>query len=233
MKSQLYVPESTKRYFQSQMSSFIEIYFQKLLPVFRDIEKEAEECESGVYNNYMNRPSDGSSLDPGAIAEGARDVAVEHYSFLKLGRYHLTATWHAMLYELWEQQIRSFLFEEISKDKTIGGFKNFCETFSKIKAKLELHGVDTTAGFCWSKIDELNLLCNIIKHSHGSSLDRLRRKNPALLKKGNFTKVDLIELYRTSLLEEVLNIDETTLKDYKEALLSFWENIPERNYSSE
>ena len=233
MKSQLYVPEHTRRYFQSQISSFIEIYSQKLLPVFKEMGKEADKCASDFYNDYMNQPSNGDSVDPGSIAEEARDIGVEHYCFLKLGRYHLTAAWHAMLYEFWEQQIRSFLFREISKDKATGDFKNFCDDLGKIKTELELHNVDIKKWLCWNKIDELHLLCNVIKHSDGWSLDRLRKKNPAVLKKGSVVDVELVELYRTSLLEEALNIDETTLQDYKDALLSFLENIHERNYSDE
>jgi len=234
MKSQLYVPEQTRRYFGSQISSFIKIYSQKLLPVFKDMEEEADKHETDFYNDYMNQPSNGDSVDPGSIAEEARDIGIEHYSFLKLGKYHLTATWHAMLYELWEQQIRLFLFREISKDKPINDFKIFCDKLKRIKKELESHNIDTQQqGLCWNKIDELNLLCNVIKHSDGKSLDRLRRKNPALLKKGSVVDVELIKLYRTSLLEEVLNIDETTLQDYEDGLLSFWENIPERNYSNE
>ena len=233
MKSQLYVPEDTRRYFQSEISSFVEIYSQKLLPVFGNMETEADKCENDFYNDYMNQPSYDDSVDPASIAEEARDIGIERYCFLKLGKYHLTAAWHAMLYELWEQQIRSFLFREISKDEPTGGFKKFCDKLEKIKAQLEFHNVDIKNCLCWHKIDELRQLCNVIKHSGGSSLGPLREKNPALLKKGSVVEVELIELYRTSFLEEVLNIDETTLQDYKDALLSFWEKIPERNYSNE
>jgi len=233
MKSQLYVPEHTRRYFQSQISSFVEIYFQKLLPVFENMEAEADKCANDFYNDYINQPSYNDYVDPASIAEEARDIGIERYCFLKLGKYHLTAAWHAMLYELWEQQIRSFLFREISKDKPIVEFKNFCNKFEKIKALLKSHNMDIENCPCWDKIDELRLLCNVIKHSDGHSLGRLREKNPALLKKGSVEKVEVIDLYRTSLLEEALNIYATTLQEYRDALLSFWQMIPERNYSKE
>ena len=42
-----------------------------------------------------------------------------------------------------------------------------------------------------------------------------------------------METYNTTLLEETLTIDETTLQEYKEALLSFWDETPERSYSKE
>jgi hypothetical protein len=233
MKSQLYVPEDTRRYFQSQISSFAEIYSQKLMPAFENIEKEADKCENAFYNDRMSQPSCDDSVDPASIAEEARDIGIERYCFLKLGRYHLTAAWHVMLYEFWEQQIRSFLFREISKDKPTGAFNNFCRNFDEIEAQLKSHNVNIKNCLCWHKIDELRRLCNVIKHSGGSSLGPLRERNPALLKKSTVAEVELIELYRTSFLEEALNIDETTLQNYKDALLSFWEKIPERNYSNE
>lgn len=232
MKSQLYVPEVTRRYLQSQISSFVEIYFQKLLPVFRDIEKDADKRANDFYNEFMNQPSYDDSIDPASIAEKALNIGIEHYSYLKLGKYHLTAIWHAMLYQLWEQQLRSFLFREISHVKKID-FKGFCKDFGEITDELKFHNVDIKSFSCWAKIDELRELCNVIKHGDGRALNRLRKINPSLFKKGSVIAIDLVELYKTSLLEETLNLNETTLQDYKDALLSFWEEIPERNYSND
>jgi hypothetical protein len=42
-----------------------------------------------------------------------------------------------------------------------------------------------------------------------------------------------METFKTTLLEETLSIDEKTLQNYSEALLYFWDEIPERNYSDE
>jgi len=42
MKNQLYVVEMTRRYLKSEISDYIEIYFKKLLPVFRDIESDTD-----------------------------------------------------------------------------------------------------------------------------------------------------------------------------------------------
>jgi hypothetical protein len=50
---------------------------------------------------------------------------------------------------------------------------------------------------------------------------------------GTKKDIDYIEADKTTLLKETLNIDETTLQQYKETLLSFWDEIPERSYSNE
>lgn len=134
MKSQLYVPETTRRYLKSEISAYVEMYFQKLLPVFKDIESDADKYENDFYDNFMSQPASDDFIDPSSIAEEALEIGIEHYSYLKLGKYRLTATWHATIYQLWEQQSRLFLFREMSHVCNIQ-FESFCTKLSEIKKK--------------------------------------------------------------------------------------------------
>jgi hypothetical protein len=229
MRSQLYVPEMTRTYLKSEIASYVEIYFQKLLPVFNDIENEADKYANDFYNDFMSQPATDDFVDPASIAEKALEIGIEHYSYLKLGKYSLTAAWHTTLYQLWEQQLRLFLFREMSHVYKID-FKTFCTNLKEIKDNFKFHNIDIEKFSCWPQIKELCLLCNVIKHGDGDSAKRLRNK-PSLFKKDN--DIDYMEIYKTTLLEETLNIDETTLQNYKKALLFFWDEIPERNYSEE
>ncbi len=230
MKSQLYVPEITRSYLKSEIQSFTEIYFQKLLPVFKDIESEADKLANEFYDDFMNQPADDEYIDPSTIAEQALNIGIAHYSYLKLGRYNLTASWHATLYQLWEQQSRLFLFREMSHYNRIK-FDTFCTNLSEIKIKYKFHNVEIEQFSCWTRIEELRLLCNVIKHGDGDSAKRLRKIKSDMFKQED--EVDYMEAYKTTLLQETLNITEITLNNYREALLSFWDEIPERNYSNE
>jgi len=230
MKSQLYLPAMTRRYLKSEISDYIKIYFEKLLPVFKDIDSEADKRANDFYDNFMSQPAHDASIDPSSIAEEALEIGIEHYSYLELGKYNLTATWLATLYQLWEQQSRLFLFREMSRVCKIQ-FKTFCTNLSEIKEKFKFHNIDIESFSCWPQINELRLLCNIIKHGDGCSAEKLRKVKPALFKKEDTT--DYMEVYKTTLLEETLNIDEKTLQNYSKVLLSFWDEIPERNYSDE
>lgn len=230
MKSQLYVPEITRRYLKSEIQSFTEIYFKKLLPVFKDIESESDKLANDLYDDFMNQPANDKYIDPAAIAEQALNNGIEHYSYLKLGRYNLTASWHATLYQLWEQQSRLFLFRELSHVSMIK-FDIFCTNLSEIKKNYKFHNVEIEQFTCWTRIKELCLLCNVIKHGDGNSAKRLRKIKPDMFKQEG--EVDSMEAYKTTLLQETLNISEISLNDYREALLSFWDEIPERNYSNE
>jgi len=180
--------------------------------------------------NFMSQPAYDDFNDPSSIAEEAEDIRVDHYLHLKLGKYNLTATWHATLYQVWEQQLRLFLFQEISHVYNIQ-FGTFCTKLSEIKKKFKFHNVDIESFSCWPQIRELSLLCNVIKHGDGKSAKKLQKIKPTLFKQKDGT--DYMKTFKTTLLEETLSIDEKTLQNYSEALLSFWDEIPERNYSDE
>lgn len=230
MKSQLYLPEITRRYLKSKISDYVEIYSQKLLPVFKDIESDANKIRDDSYDNVMSQPAYDDFTDPSSIAEEAEEIGIEHYLYLKLGKYNLTATWHVTLYQVWEQQSRLFLFHEMSHVYKIK-FEIFCTKLSEIKKTFKFHNIDIESFSCWPQINELSLLCNVIKHGDGDSVKELRKIKPTLFKQEDGT--DHMEIFKTALLEETLNINEITLQNYKEALLNFWDEIPERNYSDE
>ena len=230
MKSQLYLPEAKRKHFKSEISNFVEIYSQKLLPVFKDIESDADKYADDFYDNSMNQPGCDDSMDPGSIAETATEEGIEYYSYLKLGKYNLTATWHATLYQMWEQQTRRFLFQEISRVYN-NQFETFCTSLSEIKKKFKFNNIDLESFSSWSQINELYLLCNVIKHGGGCSEKKLRKIKPALFKQED--NMDYMKTFMTTLLEETLNINEMTLHRYKEDLLAFWDEIPERSYSDE
>ena len=110
-------------------------------------------------------------------------------------------------------------------------FETFCTKLLEIKKKFKLHNVDIESFSCWPQINELRLLCNVIKHGDGGSAKSLRKIKPALFKQED--NIDYMKTFKTTLLEKTLNINEMTLKSYRKALLSFWDEIPERNYSDE
>jgi len=230
MKSQLYLPKIMREILKSQISDYVRIYSQKLLPVFKEIERNADKHANDFFDNSMSQPACGDSFDPASIAETARDEGIDYYLYLSLGKYNLTATWHATLYQVWEQQSRRFLFKEISCVYNIP-FETFCINMSKIKEKFKFYNVNIESFSCWPQINKLRLLCNVIKHGDGCSAKKLRKIKPTLFKQEDGT--DHMEIFKTTLLEETLNINEMTLQNYRDALLSFWDEIQERNYSDE
>jgi hypothetical protein len=226
--TQIYVPEVTRRSLQREVMDFTSIYYERLLPALGDIESQAEEFMNRRYEDYLEGFDPWDCVDPSSLAEQALTNGINYYEYLSLGKYLLTSSWHATLYHLFEQQLKCFLFHEMSHYYKLD-FAAFCKNLKDIKKLLKDHGIDVEQLPCWSRIHELRLLCNVIKHSDGWSADELRRCNPGLFRQHDDAK--LMSLYKSTLLEESLAIDETTLKGYEEAIISFWDEIPERSYA--
>jgi hypothetical protein len=133
----------------------------------------------------------------------------------------------ATLYLVWEQQVRKFLFKEMSHTFTTS-FPSFCTRFEDIENLFELHGVRLQALDSWRGIEELHLLCNVIKHGDGSSAKRLRRCNPSLFREGHPGEGG--EILDSTLLDQSLDLKEAFLEQYALVLSSFWDELPERSY---
>jgi hypothetical protein len=214
-----------------QIKSFLDIYEEKMLPIFSSIEQEADKIARKHYDDLMSTPSDGSS-DGSEFADAAIDVGLEYYQTMKLIGYNTLAAWISVMYQFWEQQIRSFLYQELKRYITQSVTK-FCEN-GLIDAIewLRFFNVDLKSFPSWQGINEMSLLVNVIKHGDGRSAKALNKIKPDLFKKDEwFVEEELLKITGTSLLEEVINIDSETLKYYGQSLIRFWEDLPETMYS--
>ncbi len=219
-----------KRYLKNQIGRFVEIYNLKLKPIFDNIDSEAEEHGDNFFKGVMENCSDPDAIDPSDIADEAMDRVYKHWELLNHGKYVLLSSWHVALYEAFEQQLRNYLFKELKH--------NFNLTINHIFSKLEdmkkllfLYGVDLSSLNGLKQIDHLRLVCNVVKHGEGSSANELRKKRPDLIK--TYDKIELLELYGSSLLDEVLAINETTLIEFGKAIEDFWDSFPESSFCEE
>ncbi|XFO65318.1 hypothetical protein SPSIL_014270 [Sporomusa silvacetica DSM 10669] len=88
---------------------------------------------------------------------------------------------------------------------------------------------------CWPKIKELRLVVNIIKHAEGDSANKLRKLRPDYFKwpDGLDFGRDKLEFYKSSLLEETLNLSNNDFEEYYNTLIAFWDELPERMFNNE
>lgn len=229
MPGQLYLWHGTRKLFSSQIKLYVDTYTNKVFPVFSNIEKEADELADKFYNEVMGQYAfDG--VDPAEVAENALDAGVEYYEDLSLMRYNTIAMCIAMMYQFWEQQVRKFLFDEVSHYENIEA-SSFCDRgIDQIKKVFCDHNFNIEVMESWGKINELRLLCNVIKHGDGKSAKQLQKINPRLFAKVGFEDINLMELYNTTLLKGVLSIEEKYLSEYAAYLIGFWYELPERMY---
>lgn len=60
--------------------------------------------------------------------------------------------------------------------------------------------------------------------------NRVKKIRPVFFK-SDFLEYDLLELYKTTLNEKVLNIKDEEFSRYCDAIIEFWEVLPERMYA--
>ena len=179
MEPQLYLPDGYRKYLQDQIYQFVNLYILKLGPVFENIDEEAEEHGNKFFNNACGY-GDPESIDPADHADEAMDRAIKHWEFLNHGRYVLIASWHVALYEAFEQQLRSYLYRELSHNFNLS-INHVFSKFHDLKKILSLYQIDIASLKGLKQIDQLRLLCNVIKHGEGASAEDLRKKRPDIM----------------------------------------------------
>jgi len=199
--------------------------FEKALALFENIEEEAEQYGEAIFQRYGYGNPD---ADPADGADLAREEQLEFYLNMCLMRYNSIAMWITMLCQYWEQQLREFLYKEISHDATIDKDK-FCKNFGDIKDAFTQFGINLESFPDWATIKELRLLCNALKHGEGDSLQKLYRENPFLFS-DNYDPSNPTPYTLTTLLEQTLNLDESLFQGYAKTIIDFWDWFPERSY---
>lgn len=160
--SQLYLPDSTKRYLKSQIEVFIDVFEHYLLSVFANIEAKADKAAK-AYHKILEQswsPEDGT--DPYVMYEKAMEVGLDRFLTLQLARNNLILTTILTLYQAWEQQVRLFLYKEQTHMFELN-FRDFAINISGIKAEFAFHKLDIEKLSCWPKMNEPRLLANMIK----------------------------------------------------------------------
>lgn len=227
--SQLYLHEFLRKCYKSEISAYSRIFNERLFPNFGNIEKEADEFTNDYYEELRGSSFDDSG-DTSDLAEKAFDEGITYYSELRSVKYAFTAIAISSLYHIWEQQARRFLYKEMSHTYKIE-FTDFCPQMRDIKLHFQFHNFDLEKLSYWGKLDELRLLSNVIKHGDGSSAKQLYEKNKDLFRQSIFKFNDRPTLDST-LLEESLILSQNLFNEYVETLLKFWDEVPERAYSS-
>ncbi len=237
MKALLYLFDELRSKFKEPYQLYIDTYTTRIAPIFENIEDEANEVAEKHFNeagaNY-----DPDYHDPSDYAESAWEKGLEHYEGLALMQYNTQLMWITTMYQFWEQQVRKFLFQEISRTHTMYDkkgkevkFKDFCvRGIDDIKSEFLDFNFDLENLSKWSDMNELRLLANVIKHGEGWSATQLEKINPRLFKSPT-TNSNLMELYKTTLNDIALNVDESDFLRYANSLINFWDELPERLHS--
>lgn len=210
-------------------------------------DKFKEEAESGQNTNIPQY------TDYGDYMEAVQDYVFERLDEQFLMHYQFELMSLSNLYQVFEQQIRQWLFEEMThnenqsinqvkfyleNDKGEDVYGEFYSNFGKITNLLRELKLTFTDLFgdeelivetdTWKTIRECNLLSNTYKHGSGGSASNLYDLYPQYFKKVDKTR--LMDLYRTTNLKRVLDVYEISFEKYCNAIKEFWKNMKEHQY---
>lgn len=225
-----------------------------------------KEAEATIINKYSFNPE---YDDMGDYYEKVQDYAVERMQEQSLMHYQFVLMSLSNLYQVFEQQLRRWLHEEMThrhneylnqieftskhEEEAYGKFvnnfgilanllKEMNLTFTMLSPSeseipdwfghyegsgLEVPIVETEI---WGTIRECNLISNTFKHGSGTSAKALYQMCPEYFEKIDDTK--LMNLYRTTNMEEVLSVDKIAFEKYAAAMKTFWEKLKEHQNGS-
>lgn len=176
MESLLHLCDGTREIMIRRLKLYVDTYKNRVSVVFGDIEKEADDFADKYYNDILNQTADYDQLDSicsADVAQQAIEIGWDYYQDLNLMKYILRLTWIAILYQFWEQQVRKFLYREVNRYGDIE-FKKFCTRIDDIKECFKKHNVEIEKLQSWQLLEELRLVCNVIKHGDGSAARKLQ-----------------------------------------------------------
>lgn len=181
MRAQLYLDDRIRKMLIEPFETFSKTYVERVIPIFYSLEEESKTIADEKYHDlgmYFNP----ERYDPADYTEMAWEAGLEHYESMSLMQYNMRLMWISTLYQFWEQQVRKFVFEEVTRTHTFidkkgnnVGFSAFCTRgIDDIKDAFNEFGQDLEKLNSWSKIEELRLLANVIKHGDGWSATKLK-----------------------------------------------------------
>ena len=198
--------------------------------LFSDIEGSANKYKEKLVEDY-GTAYNYEVVDPSDIFENIEMETYEFYKSEKLMEYNFHLSLLATTYQIFEQQLRGFIYSElnhkISPIRTKDEFSNFGFNMGQIKEVYEFINYDLTKTSQWETVELLADLVNTYKHGDGRSATRLYNKNKDLFLKGYFGDERLMDVELTTNAEIVFDIDKVGFDKYTNAIIEFWEEFPE------
>jgi hypothetical protein len=199
-------------YAQRLTKLYVEGFGRRLLPIFADIESEADQAEQEYINNATSR----RDFDPESVGEAALGHGVGVLQDLHFIRGQLIGLAAAGLFHLWEKLCKEFLDTElrsITQMPTHDVIANF--DFNSVCSELIRVGIHIRPKIK-DDIDVLRRLANTVKHGDGTSCQCLAAMMPELFFNPLFLPATA----------SMLDLKPEHFERFSTAVLQFWEHIP-------
>lgn len=229
MKLNIWLPEYKRKEFILVHKNILEKYEQITQLVFYSIEETTEKYGNELVEKY-GKMYDYETMDPSDIFEKISYEKYEYYQMEKLMEYNVSLGILSTAYQILEQQLRKFIYEELNQSFSPVRTDDFVKVginMWEIKELYKVTGYDLETCSYWDDISILADIVNTFKHGKGISSERLYKNNPNLFLKSYFSKEKIIDQELTSNSAIVLDLDQIDFKYYLYTIINFWNQFPE------
>lgn len=208
--------------FISEIDFVYNTYINNIKNIFDTPEKEANKYITYLQENQQEL----DSFYPDDIELEIQGKGQERYYFVMNMKYRNLAIYIDLVYQMLEQFFVSFCrFQQRlhTEDKEISEKKleklDQCADLFNEYFHLDIKQINN-----YSKINELRLLQNVLKHSEGKSKDKLIKLRPDYF----IEKKDVFTLYKNTIIDPTLNISDDDFKEYIENVKIFLKQLPDK-----
>lgn len=203
----------------------IEFVYDTYINNIKDI-YNTPEIEADNYTAYLEQNSQElEALDADSAIIEIQSKAFERYYFVMNMKYRNLAIYIDLIYQMLEQFIISICkFQQTyhSYDSEVNSLN--CRSLHTCNTIFKKYGFDFESKIEYSKINELRLLQNVLKHSEGESQDELKLLRPDYFNPPN----KIISLYKNTIIDATLNISDKDLHEYVIAIKKFLKVFPDK-----
>lgn len=203
--------------------------FEKVIPAFANIAAEAEALAEAEFERHGSMPVDPDDpIDMSDVAEWASDAGLSYYQTMSDVRQGIVNVLVIGLRHLFEQQQSYFLEREPLAEGV---------TPIRMNERLSLYGIDVSEFPCASKLEELRVAANALKHGSGpanADLVAIRPDlfvSPALVRLGTSDEhrlrsaQALARRVASPMSGEHIYVQEEDLSEWCDAVAAYWTTL--------
>lgn len=168
-------------------------------------------------------------VDPSDIHQMILEKAMQFYESELLMEHNFHLLLLSNIYQMFEQQLRSFVYEAFNHDfssVSTDPLHEFGTNMNQIKDAYNHLNYDLTTNSHWDTISTLSDIANAFKHGDGRSAKRLYTNNPSFFKVDSNNKIIMDAEFTTNNVP-VFELKEIPFDDYADAIIGFWNEVPE------
>lgn len=211
------------RDYRQELDRYAAVFHERIVSAFANLEEEAKRIEDETYARIGDHINP-EYADPEDGMEEASHAGINFYLTTDAVRQGVFNLMTAGLYHMLEQQAqylatRRVIIDQITQPDGSGGLKQL-QKLLKESFKIEIKSFKS-----WTRLNELRLVANAIKHGDGGSSEELKLLNPNLFQNPLDPFLHIPNVPLRPLVGEGIRLNEDHFNDYKACIVQFLDEL--------